>query len=164
MTGTPASIVELAKILQIASVELMAVTLPDATIIEVTPCLAERWRISRDEIVGHTLAKFGKGRLSARYIADETNDASQNSATRIEVTYSPPVGAPSTLIAGASQDSPQGQSAKKVKSSRLRADSSAPASKSTTTDALQLAWMPGMIHQRMVTWPRDDQVASTPRS
>jgi PAS domain S-box-containing protein len=94
MTDTPASIVELAKILQIASVELMAVNLPDASIIEVTPCLAERWRVPRDEIVGQTLAKFGMGKLSARYLIDETNDAGQNSATRIEVTYSPPAGAP----------------------------------------------------------------------
>ncbi|HEY7747402.1 MAG TPA: ATP-binding protein [Aestuariivirgaceae bacterium] len=94
MLGTPASIVELAKTLQIASVELMAVTLPDACIIEVTPCLVERWRVQREEIVGQTLAKFGMGRLSARYVTDETNDAGQNSATRIEVTYSPPVGAP----------------------------------------------------------------------
>jgi PAS domain S-box-containing protein len=94
MIETPASIVELTKTLEIASVELMAVTLPDALIIDVTPCLAERWRVPRDEIVGQTLAKFGKGKLSARYIADETNDAGQNAATRIEVTYSPSVGAP----------------------------------------------------------------------
>jgi PAS domain S-box-containing protein len=94
MTETPASIVELAKTLQIASVELMAVTLPDASIIEVTPCLAERWRVPREEIMGQTLAKFGMGKLSARYITDETNDAGQNSATRIEVTFSPAVGAP----------------------------------------------------------------------
>jgi PAS domain S-box-containing protein len=94
MTETPASIVELAKTLQLASVELMAVTLPDASIIEVTPCLAERWRVPREEIIGQTLAKFGMGKLSARYITDETNDAGQNSATRIEVTFSPSVGAP----------------------------------------------------------------------
>jgi PAS domain S-box-containing protein len=94
MTETPASIVELAKILQIASVELMAVTLPEASIIEVTPCLAERWRVSREEIVGQTLAKFGMGKLSARYITDETNEIGQNAATRIEVTLSPPIGAP----------------------------------------------------------------------
>ena len=94
MTETPASVVELAKILQIASVELIAVTLPDAGIIEVTPCLAERWRIPREEMLGQTLAKFGMGKLSARYVTDETNDAGQNAATRIEVTYSPSMGAP----------------------------------------------------------------------
>ena len=94
MMETPASVVELAKILQIASVELMAVTLPDAGIIEVTPCLAERWRVPREEMLGQTLAKFGMGKLSARYVTDETNDAGQNAATRIEVTYSPAVGAP----------------------------------------------------------------------
>src|SRR5262245_24850917 len=49
MNSTPASLVELAKILQLASVEWMAASLPDATIIEVTPCLAERWRVPREE-------------------------------------------------------------------------------------------------------------------
>jgi PAS domain S-box-containing protein len=94
MNATPTSLVELAKILQLASVEWMAASLPDATIMEVTPCLAERWRVSREELVGQTLAKFGKGRLSARHVTDETNDTGQNAPTRIEVTYSPPVGAP----------------------------------------------------------------------
>ena len=91
---TPASIVELAKTLQIASVEMLAVTLPDACIIEATPCLIDRWKLPRTEIIGQTLSKFGTGKLSARYVNDEVNDASQNASTRIEVTYSPAIGAP----------------------------------------------------------------------
>ncbi|HEY7763992.1 MAG TPA: PAS domain-containing protein, partial [Aestuariivirgaceae bacterium] len=94
MTETPASLLELAKILQLASVEWMAASVPDARIIEITPCLAERWRVTREEIIGQTLAKYGKGKLSARHVTDETNDAGQNAPTRVEVTYSPPAGAP----------------------------------------------------------------------
>ena len=91
---TPASIVELAKTLQIASVEMLAVTLPEACIIEATPCLIDRWKLPRSEVIGQTLSKFGMGKLSARYVNDEVNDAAQNASTRIEVTYSPAIGAP----------------------------------------------------------------------
>ncbi len=94
MTECPASIAELAKTLEIATVEMLAVSLPEARVIEATKCLVDRWHVTRDEVVTQTLAKFGMGRLSARYVHDNAGEPGPGAATTIEVTYSPPIGAP----------------------------------------------------------------------
>ena len=94
MTECPASIIELAKTLEIATVEMLAVALPEARVIEATKCLVGRWHVGRTDIVGQTLAKFGTGRLSARYVSDESGETGHGGPTSVEVTYSPPIGAP----------------------------------------------------------------------
>ncbi|MGH6804043.1 MAG: ATP-binding protein [Methyloceanibacter sp.] len=94
MTECPASIIELAKTLEIATVEMLAVALPEARVIEATKCLTSRWHVGRDDVVDQTLAKFGMGKLSARYVSDDTGEPGHGGPTSIEVTYSPPIGAP----------------------------------------------------------------------
>ncbi len=85
--NSPANhISQLLEAFELANIEALAVSLPDATITELTAAALRKWNCSRGEIVGRQLVKYGTGALSARYLG-EGKSASQN----VEVSYAPPL-------------------------------------------------------------------------
>jgi PAS domain S-box-containing protein len=81
---------ELAKAFAAANVEMLALALPYARVVEATPAVLARWNCRREDVVGKTLAKFGAGVLSARYASEDSEHP--GSAQVIEVCYTPPLG------------------------------------------------------------------------
>ncbi len=85
--NSPANhITQLLEAFELANIEALAVSLPDATITELTAAALRKWNCSRGEIVGRQLVKYGTGALSARYLG-EGKSTSQN----VEVSYAPPL-------------------------------------------------------------------------
>src|SRR4029078_7528971 len=81
----PSFVEDLTRAFQTARVEMMAVRTKDARVIAVTEEVLKRWNCRREDVFNKSLAKFGTGTLSARYITEA------DSAQRIEVTYSQPL-------------------------------------------------------------------------
>ena len=88
MTG---QIAGLAKAFASANVEMMALKLPEATVVEASPAALRRLNCRADDIVGRQLAKYGTGQLSARHVAAD------DGAQKIEVCYAPPLGNARTI-------------------------------------------------------------------
>ena len=79
---------ELIKAFEIANVELLVLSLPDAIVTNVTAAAIRRWNCRREDVVNKQLAKFGTGTLSARYIQQDEDSTQQ----KIEIVYAPPLG------------------------------------------------------------------------
>ena len=75
--------------LDIAHVEALAISLPDATIIHVSQSLLARWNTKVETVIGKPLLKFGTGTFSARQLDIAGGD---NQQKWVEVSYSPPLG------------------------------------------------------------------------
>jgi signal transduction histidine kinase/CheY-like chemotaxis protein len=88
MTAPGAVMQELIKAFEIANVELMVLSLPDAIITDVTAAAIRRWNCRREDVVNKQLAKFGTGTLSARYLQPDDDATPQ----KIEIVYAPPLG------------------------------------------------------------------------
>ncbi len=87
MIAPPGSISELAKALDTANVEMLAIALPDAAVAEATGAILRKWNCRREDLVGRTLVKFGTGALSARFSVPEPGQPQ-----KVEVNYVPPLG------------------------------------------------------------------------
>ncbi len=74
---------------ELANVDSMVVSLPDAVVREVSTALLHKWNCQRRDIVGKPLMKFGTATLSARHLPPDPRQPSQ---AVIEVTYAPPLG------------------------------------------------------------------------
>src|SRR6266542_492719 len=94
MVPATGMIAELAKAFETANVEMFAVQLPEARIVEVTAAVLRKWNASREEIVGRQLVKFGTGSLSARYLANDTEPGGER---KVEISYIPPLGTTRTI-------------------------------------------------------------------
>jgi signal transduction histidine kinase len=88
MTAPGALMADLIKAFEIANVELLVLSLPDAIVTNVTSAALRRWNCRREDVINKQLAKFGTGTLSARYIQQDEEVAHQ----KIEIVYAPPLG------------------------------------------------------------------------
>jgi PAS domain S-box-containing protein len=75
------------KAFELANADLIVLSSPDASVIEITTSVLRRWNCLKDEIIGRPLKKYGAGQLSARHHDDPASP-------RIEVSYAPPLGSP----------------------------------------------------------------------
>jgi hypothetical protein len=89
MSVSLGAVTEVAKAFEIANIEMIAVSLPDAAILEATGAILRKWNCRREDVVGRQLAKFGTGAVSARYIDEAGPDGPTQ---RVEVKYAPPLG------------------------------------------------------------------------
>ncbi len=80
---------QLVSALNLANTEALLVSMPDAILMEATNAVLTRWGASRTDLLGKPLLKFGVGLLSARQLETPT---SADTATNIEVCYTPPLG------------------------------------------------------------------------
>jgi PAS domain S-box-containing protein len=74
---------------ELANIEMIVVSMPDATVKDVSTAILRKWNCRREDVVGKALMKFGAGNLSARFVPDTSGIPDQQS---IEITYAPPLG------------------------------------------------------------------------
>ena len=74
---------------ELANVDVMVISLPDATIKEVSTALLSKWNCQRSDVIGRPLMKFGTAMLSARHLPPDPRQPDQSI---IEVTYAQPLG------------------------------------------------------------------------
>ena len=86
MTAPANHISQLMDAFELANIEALAVSLPDATIIELTTAASRKWNCTKTDIVGRQLVKYGTGPISARYL-DDGKPGAQN----VQVSYAPPL-------------------------------------------------------------------------
>ncbi len=86
MTNPPNPVSQLMNAFELANLEAMSISLPDATIKDVTTATLRKWNCARPDILGKQLLKYGTGTISARYMGD-TDPAKAN----VEISYSPPL-------------------------------------------------------------------------
>ena len=89
MTAATGTIAELTRAFETANVEMFAVELPDAAVVDVTSATLGRWNATREELIGRPLVRFGTGPLSARQIAPS---GAEPASHPIEVTFVSPLG------------------------------------------------------------------------
>ena len=86
--NSPANpILQLMNAFEIANIEALAVSLPDATITELTTAASRKWNCGKADILGRQLVKYGAGTISARYL----NTGLAGSPQNVEVNYAPPL-------------------------------------------------------------------------
>ena len=69
--NSPANpVTQLMAAFELASIEALAVSLPEATITELTTAAGRKWNCGKADIIGRALVKFGTGPISARYLDD----------------------------------------------------------------------------------------------
>ncbi len=88
MTAPGALMHELIKAFEIANVEMLVLSLPDAIVTNISAAALRRWNCRREDVVNKQLAKYGTGTLSARYIQQDEGVTLQ----KIEIVYAPPLG------------------------------------------------------------------------
>jgi PAS domain S-box-containing protein len=74
---------------ELANIEMLVVSMPEAVIMDVSTAILRKWNCQRDDVVGKSLMKFGAGSISARFVPDVIGQQNQQS---IEITYAPPLG------------------------------------------------------------------------
>ena len=79
------TIAELMKAFELANVELVALSSPDADVIDVTTATLRKWNCSKSDLIGKKMVKFGAGPFSARHCEVKGEQ-------RIEVAFTPPLG------------------------------------------------------------------------
>jgi PAS domain S-box-containing protein len=70
---------------ELANTELIVLSVPNTSIIDITSAVQRKWNVEADDVIGKPLLKYGAGTISARHIDDKGE-------TRIEVSYAPPLG------------------------------------------------------------------------
>ena len=77
---------------ELANIEVLVVSVPDAVVKNISSALLRKWNSQREDLIDRPLLKFGAGLLSARHLSEpDTNDEKGE----IEISFSPPLG---TLI------------------------------------------------------------------
>lgn len=87
---------EIIKALEAAGSDALAVSLPEARIVEVSKPLARRWGCGKPDLTGAQLSQAEGSVLQTRYIDADLTDTGTRGATRLEITYRPADGEPST--------------------------------------------------------------------
>jgi PAS domain S-box-containing protein len=82
---------ELIKIFELANTELIVLSVPNITIVDVSTALQRKWGVDADDIIGKPLVKYGAGTISARHVEDKGE-------ARIEICYAPPLGSQITTV------------------------------------------------------------------
>jgi signal transduction histidine kinase/CheY-like chemotaxis protein len=75
--------------LDTANTEALLVSMPNAIVEDATTATLKRWGMTKADIVGKALMKFGTGSLSARQLK---STAPEDTMPEIEVSYAPPLG------------------------------------------------------------------------
>ena len=86
MTSQANHISQLMDAFELANIEALSVSLPDATITGLTTAMLRKWNCGKSDIVNRQLVKYGTGPLSARYL-ENGKSGPQN----VEVIYAPPI-------------------------------------------------------------------------
>ncbi len=94
MIAATGVIADLTRAFETANVEMFAVQLPEAQVVEATSAVLRKWNATREEIMGRALVKSGAGPLSARHVEE---DSPQGPIQKIEVSYAPPLGTLRTI-------------------------------------------------------------------
>ncbi len=85
--SSPANhITQLMDAFEMANIEALAVSLPDATVTQLTTAALRKWNANKPDIVGRQLVKYGTGPISARYLDD-----GKPGLQSVEVSYAPPL-------------------------------------------------------------------------
>jgi signal transduction histidine kinase len=95
MMATKGVIADLASAFEMANVEMLALAMPEARIVEATGAILRKWNTTRESFIGRQLVKYGTGPLSARHIQEDTE---QGKLSRVEVTFVPPLGTTRTTL------------------------------------------------------------------
>jgi PAS domain S-box-containing protein len=85
MTSTGGTVSEIVKTLDMASVEMLIISLPDSRIVDITSSLANVWNCSKYEAVGQQLSQSAQSPFFARYVNTSLTDIGGNADLRIEV-------------------------------------------------------------------------------
>jgi PAS domain S-box-containing protein len=75
--------------LNVANTEAFVVSMPDGIVRDITDPTLKSWGVSKADIIGKALMKFGTGALSARQIQPSSG---AHQPPEIEVCYAPPLG------------------------------------------------------------------------
>lgn len=68
-----------------AGVEMLAISLPDARIVDVTHSLAQKWMCSKYEVVGQQLSQAESSPLYAHYVNKNLDEVSGSGELRVEI-------------------------------------------------------------------------------
>lgn len=74
---------------ELANIEMIIVSMPQAVVKDVSSAVLRKWNCQRQDVVGKALMKFGAGNLSARFVPDTAGTSEQQC---IEISYAPPLG------------------------------------------------------------------------
>lgn len=88
---------EIIKALDMSGVEMLAISLPEAFIIDATQRLVRRWGCTKYDMIGHQLSQSPDGLFQARYIDVDLSGLGTQTATRIEVTFRPSARPPQAI-------------------------------------------------------------------
>ncbi len=97
------NIQDLVKAFELANIEMLALSSPDAVIVGATTATLRKWNCQLSDIVTKRVVKFGAGPLSARYIDVKGEQ-------KVEVAFTPPLGSQLKSTLTPQQWSESGQS------------------------------------------------------
>jgi signal transduction histidine kinase/CheY-like chemotaxis protein len=76
---------ELVKAFELSNTELLVLSVPNMSIVDISSSLQRKWGVEGDDIIGKPLMKFGTGLISARH-------SKSGDETALDVSYAPPLG------------------------------------------------------------------------
>ena len=85
MSFTNGTIGEIIKVLDMAGVEMLAISLPDSRIVDVTKSLAEYWQCSKYEVIGQQLSQSKESPYYAHYVNKEISGVDGQAQMLVEI-------------------------------------------------------------------------------
>jgi len=85
MAFTNGTIGEIIKVLDMAGVEMLAISLPDSRIVDVTKSLAEHWQCSKYEVIGQQLSQTKESPYYAHYVNTEVSGVDGQAQMLVEI-------------------------------------------------------------------------------
>ena len=76
---------EIIKVLDMAGVEMLAISLPDSRIVDVTSSLAKTWACSKYEVIGQQLSQSDTSSLYAHYVNTDLADLNGKAELQVEI-------------------------------------------------------------------------------
>jgi len=76
---------EIIKVLDMAGVEMLAISLPDSRIVDVTSSLAKTWNCSKYEVIGQQLSQSEENPFYAHYINTDLSDLDGKAELCVEI-------------------------------------------------------------------------------
>ncbi len=87
---------EIIKVLDMAGVEMLAISLPDSRIVDVTGSLAKQWNCSKYELVGQQLSQDQSSPLYAHYVNTDLSELDGKAEMRVEIVRQTSNGKPTS--------------------------------------------------------------------
>lgn len=85
MSFTNGTIGEIIKVLDMAGVEMLAISLPDSRIVDVTKSLAKHWQCSKYEVIGQQLSQSEESPYYAHYVNKEVSGVNGQAQMLVEI-------------------------------------------------------------------------------